>query len=322
LPPAPARGDRVLVLAGQGEVALGGRDDLGETDGYLDHVSIPPDGITGYAVIRREGDLFDEGFTSFASYFDRPEFSDAIVHLSVSWPGVAPSAERSNEEQSRVVDGGFDESIEELAAWCRATPHPILLRAGYEFERNYDVETYAQDFRYVVDRVRDGGADNVATVWASSNDPTIPLTEEWFSGYYPGDEHVDWFGASAFVPVLNPLLADEARMRNKPLFIAESTPITLNLGDQARYPLTIEEVEGTPLSTDELWDGWFGPFFRMIDENADIVAAIHYIAADWSGDPRWSQVDAFAHCDARLWVVPELLERWEQTISSAPFVPS
>lgn len=101
--------------------------------------------------------------------------------------------------------------------------------------------------------------------------------------------------------------------------LAESTPLGLNIGEMARYPLVADDVPGTPLTPNELWGAWFAPTFQMITDNADAIAGFHYIANDWSADPMWGGHFAFAHCDARIWMNPDILPRWEATITAAPF---
>jgi hypothetical protein len=199
--------------------------------------------------------------------------------------------------------------------------HPVAV--GYEFDRTppkyYDPASYAGNFRYIVDRVRAAGATNVATVWASTNNPLAKMTPTRFKAFYPGDEYVDWFGMSAFVPVLDPLMTQEARRRQKPMLLAESTPLGINIGEGRQFPLTTDKVAGKPVSADEMWRAWFGPTFKLIEENADVIAGLHYIANDWSQDKLWANNAAFAYCDARVWKNPEILRRWDATITAAPF---
>ncbi|MFJ9370866.1 glycosyl hydrolase [Nocardia sp. NPDC101769] len=325
LPPAPTHRDSVLFIAGQTSADLGGRPDLGFTDGYLDHVPTPPDGITAYVGLYPGAQITKNCNDAFASYLARPDLADATVHLSVPWIRENYSDEQNLGLQRDLTNGHLDGQIEELASWCRSTPHPILLRLGFEFDRRppvvYNPDNYAQNFRYIVERVRAAGATNVATVWASANNVAAPLTPERFRAFYPGDEYVDWFGMSAFVPFLDPLMMAEARQRRKPVLIAESTPIGINIGQGKTYPLTAADVPGTPVSAEEMWHLWFAPMLRLISENRDAIAAFAYISENWSLSDLWAHNPLFAHCDSRVWANQEIAQRWEAAISASPFAP-
>ena len=92
--------------------------------------------------------------------------------------------------------------------------------------------------------------------------------EEW----YPGDEYVDWCAYSFFSRYedAQPMI-DFARKRNKPIFIAEATPSIEENGVSKKIDL------GDSLSQIEVWEKWFNPFFKTIQDNTDVVKAVSYI---------------------------------------------
>jgi len=91
---------------------------------------------------------------------------------------------------------------------------------------HYDPHQYIKTFRYVVDYLRKEGVQNAAYVWHSYCWVEKP-GQQWMD-WYPGDNYVDWFGASMFnTPEQLWTTANFmklARGHHKPFMIAESTP--------------------------------------------------------------------------------------------------
>lgn len=129
----------------------------------------------------------------------------------------------------RTIAGKYDAHLKALARWIKKANRPVYLRIGYEFDNpsnHYDPLQYAQAFRYVVDFLRRQGVHNAAYVWHSYC-WTQKASEQWLA-WYPGDDYVDWFGASMFA-MPNQLwtvssFVKLAREYHKPFMIAESTP--------------------------------------------------------------------------------------------------
>lgn len=121
-----------------------------------------------------------------------------------------------------ILDGRWDEYMDSWADQARAFGRPILVSWGLEMNGNWfpwsgtyygagerlvpgdpdsgfkGQEKFRRAFRYVVDRVRARGADNI--LWGFHiNSSTYP-PEAWnqAAGYYPGPDYVDWLGASVY----------------------------------------------------------------------------------------------------------------------------
>ena len=61
----------------------------------------------------------------------------------------------------------------------------------------YTAEDYAAMFRYVVERLRAHGVDNLVTVLVHM--AYVPhTTQKWFDDMYPGDDVVDWMGFDTY----------------------------------------------------------------------------------------------------------------------------
>ena len=310
----------VLFIAGQGAAQIGGNPAAGWGDGYLDHIPTQPGGFTDYCSVASGPDC--AGLSRVA---DLPALKDSVLHLSVAWIDDFPPLACPKENNRLITTGAFDENIDRLAKWCAAQPRPILMRIGFEFDRavpfpdyHYDPAWFAQGFRRIVDRLRNAGADNVCTVLASTNVSPV-LTIEKFNRFYPGDDYVDWLGCSMWnSTTIDHVILSEARKRNKPVMLAETTPTKFNIGKGLCYPFYVGASR--TINAQAIWDGWHQPMIDFIHANRDCIAAWHYIATDWSTDPLWNSIPIFAHCDARPWANRVFLAIWNQHMNAAPFL--
>lgn len=219
---------------------------------------------------------------------------------------------------AQVGQGQWDNEIKRLATFFKKYSNKaIYLRIAYEFDGNWNVgyETranYINAYRRIVDVLRAEGVTNVAYVWQSSASPIDDILDIRFgegdfgdiSSWYPGDNYVDWVGLSWFItpdektnvePGI-PTQRDKAnevvqfaRSRNKPVYVAESTPQgydLVNLND-----CNISEVwDGTAASgcqsktPSQIWNEWYTPFFEYIYANKDVIRQVHYINTNWEDD--------------------------------------
>ncbi|MDD6484620.1 MAG: S-layer homology domain-containing protein [Clostridiales bacterium] len=108
---------------------------------------------------------------------------------------IALNFEGMSSQLQQVIDD--TDYINRLVSFLQSySDMPIFLRIGAEmnvWEPLPDAELYKQAFIKVSNAVR--GLNNVAVVWSVSH------TSSWgrdFDEYYPGDEYVDWVGASLY----------------------------------------------------------------------------------------------------------------------------
>ena len=116
-----------------------------------------------------------------------------------------------------ILLGKWDAYIDQWAIAAKEAGIPILVSWGLEMNGNWfpwsgyfyggstvgktgltGPETYKKAFRYVVDRVRARGANNI--LWGfHTNHYTYPR-DHWnqMAEYYPGPEYVDWLGLSVY----------------------------------------------------------------------------------------------------------------------------
>jgi len=166
-----------------------------------------------------------------------------------------------------TIAGTYDAHLKTLAQWIKKADRPVYLRIGYEFdnpENHYDPQQYKKAFRYVIDFLRKEKVDNVAYVWHSK---CADHPEQWMD-WYPGDNYVDWFGASMFsteqIPIVSKLLK-LGRKHGKPFMICESSPWGM-------YTVRAKI-------------DWFQHIFQFIkDQN---VEAFCYIDSNWDVMPMY-----------------------------------
>jgi len=304
---APASG-KVLVFAGQDNASVGGTGKF--RDGYVDNVGTPG-GITHYVYFSEGwtngfGRTFAKGEvaglnreTEWASgpmhqkaYLDSATLKRCVMHVSIAMEGNC---------EDKVADGSFDHLIAEFVDFVAAYPdRPFLIRIGYEFDgswNDYDPENFKLAFRRIVDALRARKLENFATVFASSSSVKVGQ----FAEYDPGSEYYDWVGYSWWGGEKDGQPALEfARSVGKPVFIAEAT---------ARGHYFDKEDAGS------VWNDWFNPFFKHIDDNLDVIRAVSYINADWDSQEMW---DGWGQ--TKLESSPLLKQRWLRRMADPMFI--
>ena len=250
-----------------------------------------------------------------------------------------------------LLNGKYDREIVHLTKLLKQHTYPVYLRIGYEFDGMWnagygDRKQYRDAYRYVVDIIRQQGETNIDFVWQSSTSPADDSIEgghEDIRDWYPGDEYVDWMGLSWFivpdyvgnkstVDITQNALADElvefARERNKPVMIAEATPLAYDLTQN--YKANHSPVwDGKPhenkveKEAEQIWQEWFVPFFDYIYKNKDVIKAVAYINANWDQQPMWSgDYESGYWGDSRVQNNPVILEKWNKEISKAYWLTS
>ncbi|MEC7290862.1 MAG: glycosyl hydrolase [Pseudomonadota bacterium] len=247
----------------------------------------------------------------------------------------------------QIAEGKFDPEIERLAAFIKTVPGQVFLRIGYEFDGTWnhgqgDHAKYIAAFRHIVDQLRAQDVANALYVWhgsASIADDLIEQRHEDITNWYPGSDYVDWMGVSWFSVPTEPAsvdgafdaklplelaneILDFARAEGKPLLIAEAAPQGFDLANGFRANVT--PIYDGPsrenirqLTSEEIWDVWYAPLFRWMNENADTVRGLAYINVNWDVQPMWGPpYDGGFWGDTRLETDPEIAARFNDAVES------
>jgi hypothetical protein len=204
---------KTLLLVGQ---------DRDTIDKYVSATGNIPSGAMFYTSPKKI-----EGLQGPIEYGSGPMDGDALLK---SYPNsVVQIGLYMVDELHDTIAGTYNAHLRILAQWIKKANRPIYLRVGYEFDNpdnHYDPKLYKRAYRYVVDFLRKEGVRNVAYVWHSYC--WTQETEKHWMDWYPGDDDVDWFGASIFAMPDQLWTASSflklAREHHKPFMIAESTP--------------------------------------------------------------------------------------------------
>lgn len=309
---------KAIVFAGQELEAIGGLAEY--NDGYFDHFP-HPGGFTMYTDFLTGINSFGylhkglDGLTTTDNWGDGPSnMSVQIADADFKNSTLAIGLDFSQGHDSIVARGGFDTLIIRLAGWLKTLANrPVFLRIGYEFDglewNHYTPKNYVSSFRRIRRMLDSSGVNNVAYVWQSrgANANLKDLNE-----FYPGDDYVDWCAYSFFTPAEehHPML-QFARQHNKPLFLAEATPV---LPDASGKPIALNLANAA--DANRAWNEWFIPYFRTIKNNPDVVKAFHYINANWKSRPMWKKADYFKSLDARLHLDDTLATRWKNEVTN------
>ena len=260
--------------------------------------------------------------------------------------GLSITEQYEKDGLNRIAAGEFDREIAHLTAFARATDKTVLLRIGYEFDGHWNAGYdnpvhFVAAWKRIVDQMRAQGATNVRFIWQASTSPIddiLDRSHDDIANWYPGDDYVDWVGASWFVspdnmpttplvtykPPSARVLMDEiltfARAHGKPVMIAELSPQGFDLKRKSRSFIS-PLWDGPPgtgrhdVTNQQIWDLWFQPFLDYLAANDDVIDAIAYINVNWDAQPMWSTPYANGYWgDTRLEVNPVLSARWNKAI--------
>ncbi len=124
----------------------------------------------------------------------------------------------------------------------------MFLRLAYGFDdpaNKYEPDIYVSAWKRFHERIQAKGSTNAALVWQSTS-----CGESSIADWYPGDEFVDWVGAS----------------------YGECANIAIQFAREHYKPVMLEAT-----SQDKGWDEWFAPFLKFVTDNNDVVRAVTYI---------------------------------------------
>ena len=318
-------GDKVLVFIGQDLASIGGLPDY--TDGYANHFPIPA-GVTQYTGLdSHDGSFGGENEKGLSGVYETIDHGNGPSNMSLLMTdsafadcALAIGLSLVNHED-KVAEGLLDDHIKLLGDFLLSLgERPVFLRIGYEFDgypwNHYDRETWLKAYKRIKDSLDAQGVTNTAYVWQSvgfvSN---LPQLEAW----YPGDEYVDWCAFSFFNRWRENRMIEFARAKGKPVFIAEASATVSNF--TAKFDgNTKETVLSNPAQAQEAWEMWFEPFFQTIEQNTDVVKAIHYIDCNWKSRPMWFENPTFKRVDARIETSEMISNRWRAKMNESRYL--
>ncbi len=307
-----------LLFIGQDLSATGGLDNY--QNGYLDFFEAPS-GVTVYTNLSPGDNSFghynkgNDGLKSKANWGAGDSCAQCYVEDdSYSYSALAIGLSMVNHEKN-IARGLHDQLIVELAEWIKALgDRPIFLRIGYEFDgwdwNHYNRKHYLKAWRRIHKIFKELNVNNVAFVWQSKGAGSDQkILEKW----YPGDDLVDWCAYSYFSNPDTEML-DFARRHNKPVFIAEATPVRGQ--DKLYYSVQLKNEKDAK----KIWETWYRPFIETLHKNQDVIKAVSYINANWSDQPMWKINPVFRKVDARLQTSSFISKKWTEEFYKARYL--
>ena len=307
---------KILVFVGQDSEALGGVKQY--KNGYLDHFETPT-GITLYSNLSPGDQSYSftlkgldgletkanwgAGDTCAQYFLDDEKYQNTMLAIGLSMVN----------HEKNVAKGKHDALIKQLAIWIQKTNRPIFLRIGYEFDgwdwNNYSRKHFVKAFQRIHDIFKKMKVTNVAFVWQSKGTGSNQkILEDW----YPGDAYVDWCGYSYFNNPDEEML-HFARKHNKPVFIAEACPVLKDAFGSFYANLSNENEAKL------VWEQWFVPFFKTIENNKDVIKAFSYINVEWKSQMMWANNEYFKNVDSRLQVNEYIAKKWLKEIKKEKY---
>jgi Glycosyl hydrolase family 26 len=303
-------GSKRLLFMGQDMVALGGLTD-GATvygGGYMDDAQLSglPVGLTTYLQVTDNQGLT----TTFHNSGEEKNADLTVKHPAFVVGGGKPLLAIGyfiDNNYDLVLNGGRDANLQALADWVKAKNVPVFLRIGYEFNGSWtghpnNKVSFINAYRYIASKLQALGASQVAFVWQSDGQGT----EAELNTFYPGDAYVDWVGYTQFDNKGQGMLA-LAKTHNKPVMIAEASPLGLNLAKA-------DDADGKAA-----WDGWFQPLLDRMQDNPQI-RALAYINDNWPAKAMWVGNAQFNTSDTRIQRSPYVKAKWISAINDGTWV--
>lgn len=281
----------ILLFIGQDLGAVGGLPRY--TQGYIDTFGMPY-GVSAYTSLPSLAGLetranWGSGDMRALAYVEDAAFEGTDLALGLYLVGQCQP----------IAEGLMQAAIQRLGAFIQDSGRTVYLRIGYEFDgawNHYDPAQYIMAYQSIVDTLREMDVDNFETVWQSTGTGEADHLLQW----YPGDAYVDWMGYSFFdgpSTMIGQGILTLARAHGKPVFIAEAAPRA--------------DVKNT--DAEALWEAWYAPFLRHIDENRDVIGAVSYINCNWEAQPMWR---GQGWGDSRLQQSEPLRRHWEEALQS------
>lgn len=306
-----------LVFIGQDLEAVGGLKNY--KNGYSDYFEIPA-GITLYTNLSPNNVSYGyynkglDGLKNKANWGAGDSFANLYLKDSTYQNSAITIGLSFVNHEKNVAKGDLDYLIEELAEWIKSTNRPIFLRIGYEFDgwdwNNYKKRHYLNSWKRIHTIFKTKLVKNVDFVWQSKGTGSgQKILKKW----YPGDDLVDWCAYSYFGQPDEEMIIF-ARKHKKPIFISEATPVRQidNLYFDSDLKKEILEKK--------IWQEWFIPFFKTINENSDVIKAFSYINSNWASQPMWISNETFNQVDSRLQVSKYISKNWKAELEKSKYL--
>jgi hypothetical protein len=170
-------------------------------------------------------------------------------------------------EANKFWLGEYDSVLEKIAkVFSSFEEIPIYVRFGFEMNGSWfswgnKPQEYPKIYRYVVDKIREGGGSNVRWIFSPNSWPSPSRVDE----YYPGDDYVDLVGADFYNKGVWRILLPEDSFNKVNYYMRQIAP---------RKPLIVSEIGAAGPKKDE----WLT---RSIYENlAQGATIINYFQID------------------------------------------
>ena len=161
-----------------------------------------------------------------------------------------------NYTMQKIIDGVFDAELTQWAIDAKNTNIPLLVEFGTEVNGNWfpwngqyngagttteygdqnipdGAERFRDAYRHIIDICNENNANNIT--WFFHVDAYSEPDENWneIANYYPGDNYIDWLGASIYGPqeknenyqefseILNDIYPSLTALSDKPIAVLE-----------------------------------------------------------------------------------------------------
>jgi len=161
--------DHTLVVIGQAD-----HKPTEELDAFVDSVGQAPAGFMYYFPMDSVDSLVSMGewmTWHLSQYPGAVAQVGVVMGTSKFWSMVDGSP--AGPGAAAILRGEYDSQLDALSQWLNTTDHFVYLRLGLEFDLlggqwSSSPEEFQAAYRYMVDRLRAHGVDNVAYIWHSA----------------------------------------------------------------------------------------------------------------------------------------------------------
>ncbi|MDD3985644.1 MAG: glycosyl hydrolase [Methanobacterium sp.] len=193
------------------------------------------------------------------------DFKNIILQIGLSMSDTC-SGEPEKHYENEVYSKKYDDNINAFFEGVKNLGIPCFVRLGYEFNGlswyGYNPSSFVKSWVYIIKKSRDAKVKNIAWIWHYA-----PEGVQNYMDYYPGDEYVDWWGVTFFLPndiKNNNIFIKDAKFHKKPVMICESSARGIGVNESKKS-----------------WNNWFKIYFEWIKNNP-IIKGFCYINWDWS----------------------------------------